>query len=214
MFKASAESLGIGGVVRYRLTCSGEPLSFARVIDLWQVDTEFRTMFISVLYNSPFSAYRWETPPVTCDQTDRQFEFVLIDSPELALGADRASFAEHFREGGANEGIVVFQNLGRDSTLVVPSPVDSTTSYPHLGAFVRSAPAPQQHALWRLVGQTMKQSISNRHLWLSTAGGGVAWLHVRLDSWPKYYRHLPYKVRSTSDNAQRNKSLFESVFND
>ncbi|MGI9175867.1 MAG: DUF6940 family protein [Rhodothermales bacterium] len=24
-------------------------------------------------------------------------------------------------------------------------------------------------------------------MWLSTAGGGVSWLHVRLDSRPKYY---------------------------
>ena len=28
--------------------------------------------------------------------------------------------------------------------------------------------------------------------WVSTAGGGVAWLHVRLDSAPKYYTHRPY----------------------
>lgn len=30
-------------------------------------------------------------------------------------------------------------------------------------------------------------------IWLNTAGGGVAWLHIRLDHRPKYYRYLPYK---------------------
>ncbi|MBX3248007.1 MAG: hypothetical protein KF901_12575 [Myxococcales bacterium] len=30
-------------------------------------------------------------------------------------------------------------------------------------------------------------------VWLSTAGLGVDWLHVRLDARPKYYRHAPYK---------------------
>jgi len=30
--------------------------------------------------------------------------------------------------------------------------------------------------------------------WLSTAGGGVAWLHVRLDTRPKYYRYNPYRA--------------------
>jgi hypothetical protein len=28
---------------------------------------------------------------------------------------------------------------------------------------------------------------------LSTAGGGVDWLHMRLDDRPKYYRHLPWR---------------------
>ena len=29
-------------------------------------------------------------------------------------------------------------------------------------------------------------------LWVSTAGLGVSWLHVRLDARPKYYRHDAY----------------------
>ncbi len=36
--------------------------------------------------------------------------------------------------------------------------------------------------------------IGHTPLWLSTAGGGVAWLHVRLDSRPKYYGYSPYKT--------------------
>jgi hypothetical protein len=31
-------------------------------------------------------------------------------------------------------------------------------------------------------------------IWLSTAGMGVAWLHIRLDERPKYYSHKPYAV--------------------
>jgi hypothetical protein len=34
-----------------------------------------------------------------------------------------------------------------------------------------------------------------RPLWLSTAGGGVDWVHMRLDDQPKYYRHLPWRDR-------------------
>jgi hypothetical protein len=29
--------------------------------------------------------------------------------------------------------------------------------------------------------------------WLSTAGAGVSWLHVRLDDRPKYYGYAPYR---------------------
>ena len=37
-----------------------------------------------------------------------------------------------------------------------------------------------------------------RPLWLNTSGAAVAWLHVRLDSSPKYYRHREYAMPSPS----------------
>ena len=44
------------------------------------------------------------------------------------------------------------------------------------------------------VGTTVLQAaLSEKPLWLSTAGGGVAWLHLRIDSRPKYYSHRPYR---------------------
>ncbi|MGB1216866.1 MAG: DUF6940 family protein [Saprospiraceae bacterium] len=30
-------------------------------------------------------------------------------------------------------------------------------------------------------------------MWLSTAGLGVYWLHIRMDNRPKYYKHKAYK---------------------
>jgi hypothetical protein len=40
----------------------------------------------------------------------------------------------------------------------------------------------------------MQQRVSASPLWLSTAGMGVSWLHLRLDSRPKYYRHRSYAI--------------------
>jgi len=40
----------------------------------------------------------------------------------------------------------------------------------------------------------MTRRLSSRPVWLSTAGGGVSWLHVRLDDRPKYYHHAAYRV--------------------
>ena len=51
----------------------------------------------------------------------------------------------------------------------------------------------QVRALWRVTAQEMLRSIGERPVWLSTAGGGVAWLHIRLDSRPKYYSFEPYR---------------------
>ena len=58
---------------------------------------------------------------------------------------------------------------------------------------MRHAPAAQVHELWRAVGAAMQARLSPRPTWLSTAGMGVAWLHVRLDERPKYYGYALYR---------------------
>ena len=37
------------------------------------------------------------------------------------------------------------------------------------------------------------KSDNPHNVWLSTAGDGIAWLHVRLDPSPKYYQHDEYR---------------------
>ena len=193
MFDATWEISNHNRVYKYTVTREGQRISYAEVLNLWSEKEDFRSFFISLLADSPFSAYRWETPPITKNNLDRPFEFVLLDSPGLASYPDRRTFADYFTTDDVNDGIVVFENLGGDATLVVPSPGDATSDYGHLAAFVRSAPDAQQQSLWRIVGQTVRQQISERPIWLSTAGGGVAWLHVRLDCRPKYYGYVPYR---------------------
>lgn len=168
------------------------PLSYADVLNHWAGDEGFRAWFNEQLAACSFTAFRWETPPVTRATIQRPFEFVLLDAPELDRAADSSDFAEHFRSAGSNR-IVTFANLGNDATLVVPVPVGAKTAYAHLGAFVREAPAAQRSALWQGVAEAMEQRLGERPVWLNTAGAGVSWLHVRLDDRPKYYGHAPYR---------------------
>ena len=178
--------------MRFTVDLDSQPASFADVLRAWQDDTGFRSLFNALLADAPYPAFRWETPPVTDATISRPFEFVLLDSPGLALRADPEAFAEHF-EAASEEGVVVFPNLGRDAIMVVPCPLVSPSSYGHLAAFVRKAPDSQWHALWRSVGEAMARRVGARPVWLSTAGGGVSWLHVRLDDRPKYYGYGPYR---------------------
>ena len=90
--------------------------------------------------------------------------------------------------------MVEFPNLGNDAVMVVPCPGGPPAAYGHLGAFVRRAPESQRHAFWGRVGAAMQRRLDARPIWLSTAGAGVSWLHVRLDDRPKYYGHGPYRV--------------------
>ena len=72
---------------------------------------------------------------------------------EIKGGAvpDRMAFAGHCNSRPG----VAFPHPGQDAILVVPSPVSSGDGYGHLASFVRQAPATQQHAFWKLIGQTM-----------------------------------------------------------
>jgi hypothetical protein len=190
MWSTRIEELAHGRVVN--VDFENRPAKFSEVLRRWQDDFVFRSFFVALLVDAPFSAFRWETPPITAISVERPFEFVLLDSPGLASQPDPDAFAEHF-SGQHTGDVVSFPNLNNDAILVVPRPVGPVSAYGHLASFVRKAPDSQKHSLWRLVGELMERGLGPRPVWLSTAGAGVSWLHVRLDQRPKYYGHAPYR---------------------
>jgi hypothetical protein len=194
MWSTRCEKLSAGQILKFNVDWKSSPLPFAEVLRLWQNDGGFRTFFNSLLSDAPFSAFRWETPPLTATSSvQRAFEFVLLDSPGLGKEPDPHAFAEHFARARQEESVVSFPNLGKDAVLVVPRPDGPLSAYGHLAAFVREAPQEQIHSLWKLVGKVMEGQLVPEPLWLSTAGAGVPWLHVRLDKKPKYYGYGPYR---------------------
>jgi hypothetical protein len=126
---------------------------------------------------------------------DREFEFALLNCEPLNRQVDRHAFAQHFENvRDAAQSVVTFQNLAGDAILVAPCPkAEELDIYAHLASFLREAPAEQCDQLWNCVASRMQNRISDRPVWLSTAGMGVAWLHVRLDDRPKYYGYAPYR---------------------
>jgi hypothetical protein len=178
---------------RARKLCISGPdghLDYTQVVDAWIRDTAFSRFFSSLLASMPFAAFFWEVRPASTADVERPFECVLVDCPSLAgVQADTAAFADYF---GKHTGPVShFSNLSGDALLVAPAPLDADTDYAHLASFLRTAPVSQQCAFWQAVGKVVRGSLSGRTLWLSTSGLGVYWLHVRLDSRPKYYTWQP-----------------------
>jgi hypothetical protein len=190
MWTPRSEKLVNARGMRFTIDLDSRPATFSDVVLGWKTDAGFRTLFNGLLADTPFTAFRWETPVVTTATLSRPFEFVILDSPGLARRPDPNAFAEHFNEAG-NE-IAVFTNLSKDAILVVPHPVGEATAYGHLAAFVRLAPVTQRQSLWSQVGVTLGRRVAEKPVWLSTAGSGVSWLHVRLDDRPKYYGYQPY----------------------
>ena len=97
--------------------------------------------------------------------------------------------------------MAVFPNLGADATLIVPTVIDGVkdhASYAQISYFVRSSdPAllGQQSAIWRVMADVLldRMAGTSEPVWVSTDGGGVSHLHLRLDSEPKYYKHESFK---------------------
>ena len=182
---ARPRPLASGRGTEVAISRDGAVLSFAAVLRSWRDAAAFRAFFLALLAEWPLPAYRWETPGVVAASVARPFEFVLLDDPGLARPPDPNAFAEHFRSDG--EPVVSLANLGRDAILVVPRPLGDPSAYGHLAAFARHVPEAQRSALWKRVGDALAGRLGAKPVWLSTAGAGVPWLHIRLDDRPKYY---------------------------
>ena len=177
---------------RWQIRIDGgvEP-STEQVFRMWGRDERFRSFWTASLREVPFDSYCWECPPVAAGSLSQPFECVLVSSPELSrMTPDPEAFAEHFR---AERSVVTFGNLGGDALLVAPCPEAGGGNFAHLASFTATASQARQDALWQAVGEAVDKRIGTEPMWLSTAGLGVAWLHVRLDTRPKYYRFAPYR---------------------
>jgi hypothetical protein len=191
-WQCSVTTLGAGRRL-YQVICDGEALGNEAALQALAADASFRSRLLGWLAAEPFAAFFWELPPLSIEQRRLPFEFVVSDAPTLARAvADPAPFRRPLGSA-SQDGIAEFENLGGDAWLVVPEPRAEGRYYTHLAAFLRGAPEPQRDALLARLGSAVRNRLSERPLWISTSGLGVYWLHVRLDSWPKYYQYGPYK---------------------
>ena len=177
---------------KYEITNRGSALSYKHFFMKLKSDINFRSQFINMLTKSRFVSYRLETPPVSLANIDQPFEFVLINSPELNDVQDSTSFDEYMNTSSDN--ILSFLNLSKKSELIIPNLKSNENVYSHLAHFVRKAPTQQVHDLFKTVASKVQESINSENIWVSTAGAGVDWLHVRIDKKPKYYRYKKYKI--------------------
>lgn len=177
----------------FRFFENATPLSFGTLFEQLEDDETFASWYNSQLTQCEFDAFFWEHPPLTRAGLRDDAELVLIESSSLTrLRAEPAPFAAQFeRQDGE---VIVFPNLGGDALLVVPRPLGPQDVYPHLAAFLRGGLQSQVLCLWQAVAKVVRENVDEQPRWLSTAGLGVSWVHLRLDTTPKYYRHSPYKV--------------------
>ncbi|MGE0549337.1 MAG: hypothetical protein AB7R00_19860 [Kofleriaceae bacterium] len=175
----------------FAITTSTGAVSRATFVAALADDRAVRLALTNTLRASPYAAFAWEMPALSAATSDRDAVFAIIDSPELArVHADPSPFAAQLAQC---DRIATFANLGGDATLIVPSP-RAAPDAAHLAAFIRSASVDIIDDLWSAVGRAVmrRRAAKPDPVWISTAGLGVHWLHVRLDDRPKYYRHRAF----------------------
>ena len=176
-------------------------VTYAEAMHLLEERGGFADSLTDAVADLPFEAMLFELPPTTRERASATpFEFVANDAPALAVAdADASSF---FPEHACTGSVAVFPNLGRDAVLVAPCPDNVPAKHQqhcaHLASYLRNSSRKATRSLWRAVGGAVRERLETASddrdpLWLSTNGLGVSWLHVRLDSVPKYYRHAPYR---------------------
>lgn len=177
---------------RIQICRDEERISFRSYLMLLEGDRDFGSWYTNLLASADYEAFFWEHPPLCDANIDLEAEFVLLKSPTLArLCPNPEPFRLYFE---SDNDIVSFPSLSGDAFLIAPRPSEPVTACVHLAAFVREASRSHVQNLWHETGRAVRESLSDRNLWLSTSGLGVAWLHIRLDSYPKYYQHQPYAV--------------------
>lgn len=176
--------------LQYALTAEDGIVSFASWLHQLKTDPQFRSEFNALVAAISFPAFFWELPPVNNHTIENPFAFVAIKSDLLAgTPGDVTSFRDKIN---GHQSVVCFKNLGGDATLVVPCP-EETKQYPHLATFCRTASQQQADLFWKTTAEAIETRLGLQPIWISTAGLGVPWLHLRIDIRPKYYRHAAFR---------------------
>jgi hypothetical protein len=147
-----------------------------------------------------FTAFFFETTPLLgMEGLHLPFECVLIDAGDTfsRRGVSSQLFDEHLYSGRGTTIVKSFFNLGKDALLVVPCHAKGAraSAYGTLATFLREAPGEQVRELWRVVAERVLKVLDEcpgMHLWVNTDGRAVPWLHLRIDTAPKYIKHQPY----------------------
>ena len=190
-------------MLRFCIKTGEQFLSFEEVFKLWEHDPEFVRFYTEELIKLNYRAFYWEHPALKKEFMKIRYECILQKSRPLEqLPLNENAFKDYIV---AKEQVVDFMNLGKDARLVVPTKKTDKEIYNHLGRFLRLAEKEQVNEVFKRVGKTIFEELEKQKvIWLNTAGLGVIWLHIRLDTRPKYYKTTMYKDDQYLDKWQGN----------
>lgn len=178
--------------VRFRLKNGEQNLTFEEVFESWESNPKFVAFYKDELIKLNFEAFYWEHPAMKKEFLGKKYECILQRSRPLEhLPINESAFKDYIH---LNAQATDFMNLGKNARLVVPTKRTDKEIYNHMSKFIRLAEQEQIIEVFKRVGKSILEEIESQKLiWLNTAGLGVIWLHIRMDTRPKYYKTTRYK---------------------
>ena len=95
MWTSRIEQLAGDRAIKVAIDRASSPLSFAEALRRWQEDADFRSFFIGLLADAPYSAFCWETPPITTASPSESASTSTstASARNLSISTGRASLA-------------------------------------------------------------------------------------------------------------------------
>jgi hypothetical protein len=178
--------------IRFFLKKEAAYLSFEEVFDLWSNSVDFINFYVNALIDLNYQAFYWEHPALNKQFLKKKYECILHRSQPLEFLRSNEKAFEHYLY--SKKHVEDFLNLGKNARLIIPTKQTNQEIYNHFGKFIRFAKKEQQLELFKRIGTLIIEELEEKELiWLNTAGLGVIWLHIRLDTRPKYYKTQKYK---------------------
>ena len=137
-------------------------------------------------------SFFWETSVITKNQ-DTEYKEKFIENDDLhKMKQNYKSFSKKINQS-KNKDVLSFFNLSKTSLLVVPKPRNNK-KYTTLKQFMDNATDKQQKKFWKKVVSSVNKMLKTHDkVWVSTHGKGVPYLHIRIDTNPKYYLTKKFK---------------------
>jgi len=172
-------------------------LSFADGIKRLQNDKKFRKRVIDDIKNIPFDEYYIYLGTIQNNKCD---DFKILIKQGSGFGRANSKPFEKYLKKDIN----VFTNLDKTCILISPKKRSniSTEVYANIGTFMKAAPIAQIDNLFKIVAkEVLKKPFEN--IWVSTHGHGVGWLHIRIDSKPKYLNWVNFGELQECEHRRR-----------
>jgi hypothetical protein len=116
-----------------------------------------------------------------------KYQEVFIESQSLNnLTQNYTPFLEHINNS-QEKYVIVFNNLSGDTRLLIPKPIKNK-DFTTIKDFIDNASETQQVHFWKQVALEIHDMLKHHDkIYVSTHGTGIYYLHLRLDTYPKYY---------------------------
>ena len=133
----------------------------------------------------------YETSPYV--NYDSPYEEKIIVNFQLkTLIQNTDAFKQHIKDSN-DEHVTSFFNLSKSSMLVIPMPRKGKI-FTTLKDFMDNASEKQQQKFWNIVAvKAIEMNKQHGKVWISSHGLGVPYLHIRIDTYPKYYVTTKFK---------------------